>query len=702
MADNEASTQSPPDSAGGSLVTQADADAGEMSSGQMNTGESTAAINPAIQRITSLTPMRTDSLEKLRVRMNDSEGVRLTRTDSLRDSSENILGYASDQKRFKHLLKAAFLAWSPRGRLSTTALIKASIARIFLRKERATSGAPGEGRSIKSVKLRGLMPPESLIPVAGQQVDALDAHFKWYPSEVLRVSTKAGAALIQFADLPDRFNAWIPFNSGRLAELGAMTSDQVCDQACKSTMRCCGTTALIEEGIEVDIYSRAKKFWARATVTGVSEDGEEVDVKMHDPNVLDQEDAHVVVDDGCIRMHIDVPEPKHRGHHRRSLSLGAELAPVNFTTLKVDINTGRRKALGYGEEWVEFEVHDRYSEPVFLGKGAYGCVISADDSVIHDKVAIKKISGIRDMDHIDSMRTLREMKICRHLRNHDNIVKLINVIPQRAEGPTDELYLIFEYMPSDLSKFIRSGELSMLPLEEQQTLTKGYMYQMLCALKYIHSAGIMHRDIKPSNILVSKQGDLKLADFGLAIGAAGTSHKMISYVVTRWYRAPELLLDLNNYDAAIDLWALGCIFAEMFSMKPRFPGKSSRHQLQLILQILGKPLDEDVPCMSNPKFYDLLRAMEPRDKMPWKRLYPKQSDDEIHLLDKLLELNPQKRLSVDEALQHPYFNDWRTPLSSHHDEHDCEELFGFVTEDLSTDEIDKMLKEEVGVAFEKA
>lgn len=175
------------------------------------------------------------------------------------------------------------------------------------------------------------------------------------------------------------------------------------------------------------------------------------------------------------------------------------------------------------------------------------------------------------------------MKICRHMIGHENIVKLYEVIPPTVcNEKINEVYMVFEWMAGDLSKFIRSGQL-------QDTHVMGFTYQIIAALKYIHSAGIMHRDMKPSNILVNPAGDIKLADFGLAIGEAGTSHQLINYVVTRWYRAPELLLDQKNYDYAIDMWSVGCILGEMLARRPLFRGNSSKDQLRLILSLIGKP-----------------------------------------------------------------------------------------------------------------
>jgi len=540
-----------------------------------------------------------------------------------------------------------------------------------------------------SAKQRGVTAPEHFTPACGDTCDAMDVHFKWYPSEVVRASEVRGV-LVKFADLPSRFNAWIPLNAGRLAPLSTFTANYEQLPHVRGSFMVNGTTAEIPVGSKVETYSRASRKWAIATVTAVSEDGEVVSVNERDPVTDTMTAHHLTINDGCVRMWGPPAKVKKgRGGHRRSLSLMSGYDEnITSHTLQVNIDAGKNLPLGHQARIVDFQVHDRYCEPIkFLGKGAYGCVISTFDKHNEEVVAIKKISGIQNMDHIDSMRTLREMKICRHLRGHENIVKLLHVVPQKKEGPLDEVYLIFEFMESDLGKFIRTGAMAEFPIEHQRALTQGFLYQMLRGMKYVHSAGIMHRDIKPSNLLINNEGDLKVADFGLAIGAAGASHQLISYVVTRWYRAPELLLDKKDYTFPVDLWSIGCILAEMLGCKPLFRGNSSRHQLHLILSVLGKPIPEDVSATANPRYHDMLNKMESRKAVAWSKLYPDAPPEALDLLNKLLAFNPDKRPTCEEALAHPYLDELRIP----HDEPEHKLNFSYVTEDLEVSEIWKQI-----------
>lgn len=311
-------------------------------------------------------------------------------------------------------------------------------------------------------------------------------------------------------------------------------------------------------------------------------------------------------------------------------------------------------------------------------------MIAADDKLTGDKVALKKVIDIQEMDNIDAMRTLREMKICRHLRGHENIVRVVDVIPPTTcNERINEVYMVFEWMAGDLSKFIRSGAI-------QDTHVMGFTYQIIAALKYIHSAGIMHRDMKPSNILVNPAGDIKLADFGLAIGAAGKSHQLINYVVTRWYRAPELLLDQKNYTASIDMWSTGCILGEMLARRPLFRGNSSKDQLRLILSLLGKPKPDDVEFVDKPRYKEMLLKMQEKAAIPWNKIFHKASPEALDLLDKLLQFSPDKRINATDALAHPYFATLHNPEY----ETECKELFNYVTEDLDVKEIFVQLAKE--------
>jgi serine/threonine protein kinase len=416
-----------------------------------------------------------------------------------------------------------------------------------------------------------------------------------------------------------------------------------------------GTTADVAAGTEVEVYHKQFRTWVGAVVMETSEDGESLRVEGADIG-----SDWVAVNDGRVRL------------FKRKEKVVKEAAPQKYA-----------KFVPQGCD-VEFEVWDRYEQPKFVGQGAYGCVIQAYDKVSKQPVAVKKVIDIQEMDNIDAMRTLREMKICRHMIGHENIVKLLEIVPPTTCNENiNEVYMIFEWMAGDLSKFIRSGAL-------QDTHVMGFTYQIIAALKYIHSAGIMHRDMKPSNILVNPKGDIKLADFGLAIGAAGQSHQLINYVVTRWYRAPELLLDQKNYGPAIDMWSTGCILGEMLARRPLFRGNSSKDQLRLILSLIGKPKPDDVEFVDKPRYKEMLLKMQEKAAIPWSKIFHKAQPEVLDLLDKLLQFSPDKRIDATDSLSHPYFASLHNPQY----EPDCKEKFGYVTEDLDVKEIFRCLAAE--------
>ncbi|XP_019082950.1 PREDICTED: mitogen-activated protein kinase 10-like [Camelina sativa] len=224
-----------------------------------------------------------------------------------------------------------------------------------------------------------------------------------------------------------------------------------------------------------------------------------------------------------------------------------------------------------------FKVTAKYQPPITpIGRGASGIVCSAMNSETNEKVAIKKISHAFD-NLIEAKRTLREIKLLRHF-DHENIVGIRDVIVPARRDSFEDVYIVYEFMEHDLFGVLTS----------EQELTKDhcmfFMYQILRGLKYIHSANVLHRDLKPSNLLLTTQCDLKICDFGLA-RSTPESHEMTEYVVTRWYRAPELLLGTSDYTAAIDVWSVGCIFMEMMNRKTLFPGKDQVHQLRLHMEV---------------------------------------------------------------------------------------------------------------------
>lgn len=178
--------------------------------------------------------------------------------------------------------------------------------------------------------------------------------------------------------------------------------------------------------------------------------------------------------------------------------------------------------------------------------------------------------------------------------------------------------------------------------------------QLLRGLKYLHSANILHRDLKPGNLLINANCDLKICDFGLARTSSSKGQFMTEYVVTRWYRAPELLLCCDNYGTSIDVWSVGCIFAELLGRKPIFPGTECLNQLKLIINILGSQREENLEFIDNPKARKYIKTLPYSIGTPFARLYPQAHPLAIDLLQRMLVFDPSKRISVTEALEHPY------------------------------------------------
>lgn len=227
---------------------------------------------------------------------------------------------------------------------------------------------------------------------------------------------------------------------------------------------------------------------------------------------------------------------------------------------------------------VKFELDTRYKLLENIGNGAYGVVCSAIDTQNDSKVAIKKIPRTFDVV-TTAKRTYRELKILKHFK-HDNIISIKNILKPPADlEQFNDVYVVLDLMETDLHHIIHSQQ----PLTEEHA--RYFLYQILRGLKYIHSANVLHRDLKPSNLLVNEDCELKIGDFGMARGLSSSPSEqkrvMTEYVATRWYRAPELMLSLNEYSEAIDMWSVGCIFAEMLGRKHLFPGTNYLNQLQV-------------------------------------------------------------------------------------------------------------------------
>ncbi|XP_077676617.1 mitogen-activated protein kinase 7 [Eretmochelys imbricata] len=319
---------------------------------------------------------------------------------------------------------------------------------------------------------------------------------------------------------------------------------------------------------------------------------------------------------------------------------------------------------------VTFEVGDEYEVIETIGTGAYGVVSSARRRSTGQQVAIKKIPNAFDVV-MNAKRTLRELKILKHFK-HDNIIAIKDIL--KPAVPYDDfksVYVVLDLMESDLHQIIHSSQ----PLTLEHV--RYFLYQLLRGLKYIHSANVIHRDLKPSNLLINENCELKIGDFGMARGLCTKPDEykyfMTEYVATRWYRAPELMLSLHEYTQAIDMWSVGCIFAEMLGRKQLFPGKNYIHQLQLIMTVLGTPSAKVIHAIGADRVRAYIQSLPSRQPVPWENLYQQADRSALALLAKMLHFDPRERIAVAEALKHPFVAKYHDP----DDEPDCVPAFDF-------------------------
>jgi len=368
-----------------------------------------------------------------------------------------------------------------------------------------------------------------------------------------------------------------------------------------------------------------------------------------------------------------------------------------------------------------------------LGSGTYGTVCKAQNLKTNQIVAVKRIANLFESIH-ESKRILREICLLRRMR-HANIIAIHDLLIEGDYEHFETLYIIMEYCQSDLKKLIRSP-IFLTPLHIQNII-----YNIFVALKYLHSANVLHRDLKPANILINDDCSIKLCDFGLARGvgseeldgklkyvahelgspglnspldssalnsisseitmsnsisnsnkavpARRTKRKLTRHVVSRWYRAPEVILIEKNYTNKIDIWSAGCIAAELQEMLkenndnylcrgPLFPGtscfplsppknqeenskisKGKKDQLTIIFNVLGTPNEKELDYISDPNALKYIKSFPATKKQDFKELYPKSGKDAIDLVEKVLRFNPNDRLDISEIVKHKYFDEVR-------------------------------------------
>jgi serine/threonine protein kinase len=308
---------------------------------------------------------------------------------------------------------------------------------------------------------------------------------------------------------------------------------------------------------------------------------------------------------------------------------------------------------------VNFEMLNEYQLGESVAQGSYGTVCSAIITGTDEQVAVKKVESV--FDHITfTRRTLREVRVLRMLQ-HENIVKIYTIYMPGLKDSYEDIYLVSDLMESDLGSIIKSN-----PGFSEEHI-QFFLYQILRAVLYIHSAKIIHCDIRPRNCLVNANCDLKLSDFGQSrVDFAPDVYKltpMTEYVCTRWYRAPEALCSWNVYSPSIDIWSTGCTFAEMMNSKPLFPGQSTRHQLRLFTDFLGTRIVDVLRHIANEKCVRFLESLEPTEPRDFDGNFPGTSDKAVDLFRMMIEVDPERRCSAEEALSHTF-------LESLHSEED--------------------------------
>ncbi|CAH8455518.1 unnamed protein product [Dicrocoelium dendriticum] len=287
-----------------------------------------------------------------------------------------------------------------------------------------------------------------------------------------------------------------------------------------------------------------------------------------------------------------------------------------------------------------------------IGEGAHGVILKAKHTKSNELVALKKISLRNSADGIPTT-ALREIKALQFVESCPYVVRLREMFPHGFG-----FVLVFDYMTTDLSEIIRNHSCHLKPSH-----VKSYMMMLLLGLEVIHSLGIMHRDLKPANLLLNENGILKIADFGLARLYQDCNARLYSHQVAtrydipsfvflllsaRWYRAPELLYGAQRYFNHVDLWAVGCIFAELLNLSPIFPGENDIEQLWIVIRSLGTPKEDEWPELVELPDYNKI-TFTPTQPVPFEEILPDAPPEALDLVKRFLVYPPSKRISASEV-----------------------------------------------------
>ncbi|GCB69207.1 mitogen-activated protein kinase 14 isoform X1 [Scyliorhinus torazame] len=322
-----------------------------------------------------------------------------------------------------------------------------------------------------------------------------------------------------------------------------------------------------------------------------------------------------------------------------------------------------------------WEVPERYQTLSPVGSGAYGSVCSSFDTISTVRVAVKKLSR-PFQSIIHAKRTYRELRLLKHMK-HENVIGLLDVFtPATTLEDFTDVYLVTNLMGADLNNIVKCQKLT-------DDHVQFLIYQILRGLKYIHSAGIIHRssvkakkdgrsasigvtrilkvelmDLKPSNLAVNEDCELKILDFGLA---RHTDDEMTGYVATRWYRAPEIMLNWMHYNQTVDIWSVGCIMAELLTGKTLFPGTDHIDQLKLIMQLVGTPGPELLMKISSDSARNYIQSLLHMPKQSFEDVFIGANPQAVDLLEKMLVLDTDTRITAAQALAHSYFSQYHDP-----------------------------------------